>query len=151
MKNHQRNRSPWVLGVAFLGLAIAWPSSVALAQSDSSGLVVPEVPLDKIPEAEREAAKHARTGKFAEFKKLAITRAVAGMKLQAFRKSLRGKEITESDEKEVAKLADAVSKASDRLDGWGEGKKLTAQDTAAMDYINSEIMRAIKTQAQTQG
>lgn len=126
------------LGALLVLAAATMVAPFALAQS----LEVPDVPLDKVPEAQRAAAQRARTGKFGEFKKLSIARAEAGLKLQAFRKSLRGKEQTEADLAKVAKLNDDLSKAGDRMDDWAQGKEFTPEDHAAMDYINQEVTAA---------
>lgn len=108
----------------------------------AQGLDVPETPIEQVPEAKRAAAQKARTGAFAEFRKLAIARAEAALKLQAFRKSLRGKEVTEQDEKEIARLNEVLSKASDRMDDWASAKELTPEDLAAMEFIQDEVTKA---------
>lgn len=124
------------------GLLLACGVFACALPAGAQSLEIPETPLEKVPEAERPAAQRARTGKFAEYRKLAIQRAEAALKLQAFRKSLRGKEVTESDQNEVARLDQALSKAGDRLDEWAAGKELSPEDLAAMDYIQGEISKA---------
>ncbi|MDA0803202.1 MAG: hypothetical protein O2819_05540 [Planctomycetota bacterium] len=123
--------------IALLALVAALGAPVV-----AQDLQVPETPIDQVPEGQRAAAQRARMGIFVEYRKLVIARAEAALALQAFRKSLRGKEQTEADLAKIATMDAEVSKAGDRLDSWTEGKELTADDYAAMDYINQEVTRA---------
>lgn len=99
------------------------------------------VPGPELSPEMQKIAKLAADPKFKEYTRLAAERQELFKKSSALRMAMRGVEPTQSQIDEVKSLQAAIGKVNDKMDSCIQGKKWTADDYAAMDFIVSEQMR----------